>query len=304
MIRNTIALTVLSMAAFAAEAPLLSFVDPGAKVIAGVQADRALASPLGRYLLAQINQDDPEFLRFIEETGFDPRRDVREIVIAGIDHQRKHGLIVARGVFNGPRIVSTAGTHGALITSYNGVQVAATKSGQWLAILDGSLALAGEEALVKYAIDRPRNETAVPSFALAQKAASLAARFDVWFTGAGAIVPPAFGRRGATPMAGAFEGIRETSGGVELGAVVRFSAEALTRSEKDAQALVDVIRFMATMIRNGSASNPDAQRIETILNSLEVGAEAATVRLSVAVAEADLEQWVKPKQRTRQRAAR
>jgi hypothetical protein len=100
-----------------------------------------------------------------------------------------------------------------------------------------------------------------------------------------------------------FQNIRETSAGLELGSVVRLSAEALTRSDKDAQALVDVIRFMATMVRNNDTNNPDAQRFQSILDSLEVRAEASTVKLSVAVPESDLEQWIKPKRRTKRAGA-
>ena len=97
MIRHVIALTILSVAAFAAEAPLLSFVHPEAKILAGIQVERALASPLGRYLLAQIDEDNKGFRTFMEDTGVDPRRDVREILLVASDTQRKHGLAVARG---------------------------------------------------------------------------------------------------------------------------------------------------------------------------------------------------------------
>jgi hypothetical protein len=302
MIRTAFALIVLSAAAFAADAPLLSLVDPGAKVIGGMHVDRTLASPLGRYLLSQMNDDDAEFRKFIDMTGFDPRTDVREVVMASSDTTRKSGFVAARGVFNGPRILELAKSHGGLATSYNGVPVVSSKQGQWLAILDGATALMGDQALVKYAIDH-RGATAVPATAMLQKATGLANLHDGWMVTMGTIMPPVGTKGTPMPTGAALAGILETSGGINFGSMVRVSGEALTRSDKDAQALVDVIRFIATMALNSSQTNPETQKFEAILNSLDVKSEAATVKLSFSVAEADLEQIIKPKRATTKRAS-
>jgi hypothetical protein len=297
MFRNAFALTMFSVAAFAAETPLLSLVDPAAKVIGGMHVDRTLASPLGRYLLSQMNDSDVEFRKFVDMTGFDPRRDVREVLMATADTSRKNGFVAARGVFNGVRILQAAQSHGGTSTMYNGVQVTTSKNGQWLAILDGSTALMGDQDLVKYAIDHRGGTSAGPTSALAQKAATLASRHDGWLATVGALTPPVTGKTesGPMPTSAMLAGILETSGGIDFGAVVRITAEAVTRSEKDAQALTDVLRFMVTMMRSSAENNPEAQKLEPFLNSLNLTAQASTVKVSFAVPESDLEQMIKPK---------
>lgn len=298
MIRNLLALSVAGVAVLAAEPPLLSLVDPDVKMIGGMRVDRTLSSPLGRYLLAQINEDNEGFRQFIEQTGFDPRRDVREIVVAGSEPRQKHGIVIARGVFNGPRIIAAAQSHGGVVETYNGVPIASHKSGKAIAVLDGSTALMGEEALVKYGIDH-RNDIALPSFSLAAKASTLTNRYDAWAVSAGAPVPAQTNPGNPPQIKGMLQGIMETSAGAEFGSLVRISGEAVTRSEKDAQALVDVIRFMITMFRQNNTTNPQIQQLESVFNSLELRAESAVVKLVVSIPEADLEQWIKPGRRQR-----
>ncbi len=55
---------------------------PDAKVIAGIQVDQTRNSLFGQYVLSHMQVDDAGFKTFIAQTGFDPRRDVSEIVIA------------------------------------------------------------------------------------------------------------------------------------------------------------------------------------------------------------------------------
>jgi hypothetical protein len=304
MIRTTLALGVLLAAqVFAADTPLLNLVPAESKVIAGMRVDRTLASPFGRYLLSQARQDDPSLNKFIEATGFDPRRDLQEIVTAASDVDRKKGLVLARGVFMGPQILSAAQAHGAgTLVMYNGVQVLQTsgKRVKWLAIVEGTIAVAGDQEMVKAALDR-RAGTTVNS-ALAPEAASLQNLYDAWVVAAGVFTPPVSARTPAAPAA-ALAAIQKTRAGVQFGTNVRFTGEAVTRSDKDAQALVDVVRFMASMLQLNRNDNGQSQLIEPILNSMELRAEANTVKMSVSIPEADLEQLLKSHRSTR-RASR
>src|SRR5262249_51828854 len=91
-------------------------------------------------------------------TGFDPTRDVREVLVAsnstGTDHT---GLFLARGTFNPGLIAATATSHDAVTESYNGVTIIEDpKKTHGVAFLDASLAVAGDIANVKAAIDRQR----------------------------------------------------------------------------------------------------------------------------------------------------
>jgi hypothetical protein len=121
--------------------------------------------------------------------------------------------------------------------------------------------------------------------------------------GTGAIAPPSAGKNVPVPGGLALAGILETSAGIDFGAMVRITGEALTRSDKDAQGLVDVIRFMTTMMRNASQNNPKVAKFESVLNNLDVRAVGTAVKLTVAVPEADLEQWIKPGKTKTQQAS-
>ena len=66
----------------AADSQLLSLVMPDAKVLAGVNVDQAKASPFGLYVLTQIQSNNSDLQKLITLTGFDPTRDVHEVLAA------------------------------------------------------------------------------------------------------------------------------------------------------------------------------------------------------------------------------
>ena len=71
-------------------------------MVAGIDVERARDSFLGRKLLEQMDTKDAEFAKFVAMTGFDPRRDLREIIIATPDANTKNppALILVRGIFD------------------------------------------------------------------------------------------------------------------------------------------------------------------------------------------------------------
>ena len=67
----------------AADSTLLNLVMPDAKVLAGVNVDQAKTTPMGLYVLAQIQaQNNAQLQELITLTGFDPTRDVHEVLVA------------------------------------------------------------------------------------------------------------------------------------------------------------------------------------------------------------------------------
>ncbi len=89
----------------AADNGLLNLIMPGAKMVSGVDMDRARNSPLGQFVLSQMQKDDKDLNEFITTTGFDPRRDLHGVMMAGIDpKQHGTGLVVMRGSFDLTRI--------------------------------------------------------------------------------------------------------------------------------------------------------------------------------------------------------
>ena len=66
----------------AADPQLVGLVMPDAQVLAGVNVEQAKVTPFGQYVLSQIRTSDPQFQELIALTGFDPTRDVREVLVA------------------------------------------------------------------------------------------------------------------------------------------------------------------------------------------------------------------------------
>ena len=270
---NIAGLTLLlgaSTAVAAVDPVLLNLVMPDAKILCGVQVDQSRASALGQYLLSQMQAGDNGFQMFITATGFDPRRDLHEILAASTGAastgaastgaaggDSRNALVLGRGAFQPARISAAATVAGGVVTTYRGYQViapapSATGSPEpSLAFLDATTAVMGSPDLVKAAIDR-RAAGSVFSGPLAQKANDVSAASQAWFA---TLTPPGELLNG-NPQTNFLQAVVAASGGVSFGAdAVTITADAVTRSQQDAQALADVMRFMLSMI---GANNPKA----------------------------------------------
>lgn len=305
----------LPLGAFAAADPSLlqMAVMPDAQVVAGLEVTQAKNSQFGQYVLSHLSADDTELEQFISQTGFDPRQDVSEIVIASNSKSNtsgNHWLMAAHGTFNIGKITAAAQANGGTPTTYQGVKLitqAASAPHQVttaFAFLDANTALAGDIASVKAAIDRKPNHTAQDS-ALAAKAQQVSAANDFWFV----TVVPLSNFSSAIPDSNLstamngnlLAGINQASGGVRFGDTVTISAEAVTRSEKDAQALVDVVKFFAGLVQLNRQNNPAAGQVGTLLDSLQTSTYGNTTQISLSVPEQQIEQLLKMSQQRRGR---
>src|SRR5258705_10392122 len=66
----------------AADQQLLNLLMPDAKVVAGINVDQAKTSPFGQYVLLQMQTQDQHMRELHLQTGFDPTRDVHELLVA------------------------------------------------------------------------------------------------------------------------------------------------------------------------------------------------------------------------------
>src|SRR5215472_6743239 len=83
-----------------ADPQLLNMVMDDAKVMAGVNIEQAKTTPFGQYVLSQLPAQDKHLDEVITLTGFDPRRDVRELLLASPSSDSKSGIALARGIFD------------------------------------------------------------------------------------------------------------------------------------------------------------------------------------------------------------
>src|SRR5262245_21942946 len=89
-----------TLPAAAADPQLVNLVMPDAKLLGGVNVNQAKASPFGQYILTQMTSQDQELQKLTALTGFDPTRDVQELLLASDGNPKNHtGLALARGTF-------------------------------------------------------------------------------------------------------------------------------------------------------------------------------------------------------------
>lgn len=281
----------------AVDPSLLTLVMPDAKMLSGIQVDQAASSTFGRYVLAQMQSGDKGLSKFIAETGFDPRRDLRQILVAS-NGASKTGLILGRGTFDAAKIIAAAKANGSTIAEYNGVSLVRGSKDKdskgAIAFLNGSTAVMGDYDSVCAAIDR-RTGGATLSPDLVAKADEVSATNDAWFV---TMVPLSqyFAGKVADPnLASAMQGnmlqaVQQASGGIRFGSTdITIHGEALTRSEKDASALVDVMKFLAGLVQLNRDQNPGAGKVATLLDTANFSFEGNVFRLSMVIPEEQAE---------------
>jgi hypothetical protein len=152
------------------------------------------------------------------------------------------------------------------------------------------MAIAGDIASVKLVLDR-LTATNPAQNPLAAKAATLAGQHHAWLVSKG-------GRRlpnvGPGPQLGNIEGIEQVSGGVRFGSIVQVSGEALARSDKDAEALMNVVQFAKSWAQLNSGKKGPSP-IEPLVQSLQAQAQGRTVFVTAQIAQDDLEKLMKPR---------
>lgn len=299
----TAAFTGLSLLP-AADPALLKLIPADAAFVAGIHADQIKNSRFGQYLLDQMRDQDDKLAKFIDRTGFDPRRDLSEIVIASNDARRHgKGLVIAKGRFDSSRIRNFASGEGADKTTYQGFDVITGKRGDdsqgWLTFLDSGTAVAGDMELVKAAIDRRKSNLALDP-KVANRITDLGTRYDAWMMTtnterlAGDVQNPQL--KGAL-----MQGMETVVGGVRFGANVELMAEATMRSEKDASALADVLRFVTGMVQLNRDNDAKTAEMAELLDKIDAKASGNQFRLTMNVPEDVIERIVKPASAPRHR---
>jgi hypothetical protein len=278
----------------AADHTLLNLLAPDARIVMGVDVDRSRNSPFGQYLLSRMQEAGHDFDRLAARTGFDPRRDLAEVVAGARNTGRRHGgVVVARGRFDVARIVDHARSHGAAVTTYQSVDILTgpNKKSGWFGFLDDTIAVGGEANEVRAAINRWRAGSRLDSV-MAAKVTEVSSRNDAFVVMLGSPAMLA-GRVPDNTASAAMKGdmiraIEQMSGGIRFGTDVVISAEALTKCEKDAAALADVIRFLAGMAQ--LHGNPQvADTVAELIRRMELTTESNRVSFSLAIPEAQFE---------------
>jgi hypothetical protein len=296
IVAGLLALNMLAGSAFAADPGLLNLVMPDAQVLAGMNVTNSTISPLGTFLLSHLS-NDPGLQQFIAQTGFDPSRDLTEMLAASNGNTAApSSLVLAKGSFDVAKIVAriAQGTSQQVSTYAGATLITSTnaKDTHAAAFIGGSIAVTGNVVSVKAALDRSGGVNSIDP-ALAAQAQTLSTTEDAWsvsLASLGSLIPG-----GATAAGGAgqtlqlVKNIQSSSAGLKFGGNVQFTAQAVADTPQDASALGDVIKMIASLAAMSAASNADAAAIAQALQSLQVTTSGATVNLSASLPEAQVE---------------
>ncbi len=279
----------------AADPGLLKLAPPDARFVSGIQVAQSLRTPFGQYVLSQMEPDDGDLRKLLAESGIDIRRDISEILIATAgDSENPKSLIIARGQFHPDQFTAAATARGASVALWHDVPVVSLKGAKAegaIAFPEPGIALAGDADTVRAAIGRSGAATLSPE--LQARIRELSAAYDAWFLSNG---PPgdffagkiADENLGDAVNSNLLSAVLDASGGLKFQPEgVRFEGTANARSEKDAVAVRDVVKFLAGLVPVNSGPGPKT----TLAQSLNATAEGKVVRLSLSMPEAVVEQF-------------
>ena len=299
VVRPLFAVLAFAGLSSAADPQLMNLLMPDAKVIAGVNVEQARNSPFGQFLLSHVQNGDTAFAKLTATTGFDPRRDLSEVLMATLGQPGQQGLVLARGTFNSEQVLNAATAAGHTVEAYNGVSILTGKDEKLthaLAFLGGSVAIAGDLDSVKAAIDRRASTASQIDPSLAAIVQQLSGSQDAWSVSMVPIAALANEKVPNTNLNGmlnsdVLKAIQQTSGGIKFGAIIQISAEAVANSSQNATALADVIHFLGNMVQ-ANAPAGSAAAITSLVQSLSVQTDGNTVKLALAIPEQQLETLV------------
>ena len=288
---------------FAADPQLLNMAPAGTQVFAGINVEQAKTSQFGQFLLTNM-PSSADFQEFIASTGFDPRTDLREVlIVAGVPTGSEgvpnmhSGLVLAKGTFNVSKILAAAAKDSkATVSAYSGAQVVTIGTGehaQALGIIDGATVAAGSLKGVRAALDQRSAGSIIPAAVMA-RINQLSTTEDVWTVSTANF--------GSLPMPGAdpsdsgsavLQSIQQASGGVKFGSQVQLDAQAVTGSAQDASSLGDVIKLLAQMVEMHGSTNPVPGQVTDLLKSMVVTTDNNTVKITLTLPESQIESLFK-----------
>ena len=247
-------------AAFAADPQLVNLVMPGAKMLAGVNVTNARISPLGQFVLLQIESKQTGLQGLKTAAGFDPLHDVTEVLAASAgDPGTPGGLILMRGTFQPDQILEALKKSKIVTETHAGYTVVIftgkkDKAKAALAFLGTTIAVAGDLSSVEAALDRSGSSNSLDP-ALMVQVNKLSGANDAWFTSSVAL--SALPMPSAPPQVSQFlKNVQGFSGGIRLGSDVLGTVEIVADTPQNATALGDVAKLGISLASMNAGTDP------------------------------------------------
>jgi len=278
----------LAATAFAQTHPdpvLARMVPPGTVSVLGVRMDQVKSTPMYVKMIAQRKL--PDLDRFAQETGFDPRRDVREMLVAS-NGTAGASVVLARGSFSN---ISGAGK---MKTFKHGVYVIHSDENDrgGYSILDSTTAAAGPLPGLYAALDHWYSHAPSAIAALLSRAETIPATAQLWAISSGGFNIPGniTMRQGGTDFAQIFRNVEQTVFWADLRGGLDATIESDVRTEDDAKNLGDAARGL---IGIGRLSVPDNHReLFKVWDGFKVDQHARHITITAKVPQDLIDQLV------------
>jgi len=256
----------------AIDSALAALVPPDATMLAGVRMEAVRTTPLYQKMVA--NKALSQLDDFARETGFDPRRDVRELLITS---NGKDSLIAARGTFNARAFESMTRS------SYKGYTLY-TRDRGGVALIDSSTAIAGTLPAVHAALDRRKAGDRSGPAELLARARQIAPENQIWSVANGfeSLLTARIPQEGnAANFARILRSLENTTMAADFRTGVNGFINGLCRTDQDAKNLGDAARGLVGL---GRLSVPENQpELLRLWDGIKVDQQQRTIKIIVAI---------------------
>jgi hypothetical protein len=254
------------------DSTLAALVPPDATMLAGLRIDAIRATPLYQKMVARKQIDRLD--EFAHQTGFDPRRDVRELLIAS---NGKNIIVAARGTFN------VGAFEGMTRSTYKGSTLY-TRDRRGVALIDNSTAIAGTLEAVRAALDRRGSGDRSGPADLLARARQIPPENQVWSVSngfdnllTGSIPDDSNIANGARIL----RSLENTTAAADLRAGLNGYVNGQCRTDADAKNLGDAVRGLVGL---GRLSVPEKQpELLRLWDGIKVDQQQRTVKITVTI---------------------
>jgi len=296
-----LAVALLSVGSLqAADPQLLGLAMPDSQIMAGANVQPVLQSPLGQFVLMRMGLSASPLESLVDMTGFDPRRDLQEVLVSLKTGANKNtdGIVLGRGTFDVPKLLEVLQADGGTIDAYKGVSIVYQHNQQSIAFPNSTLAIFGDALQIKAAIDR-LTAPATINPALLALAEKLSASEDAWVASVAPLSQFTGGQTGDNSAA--YAKVLQVSGGVKFGANIVVTAETTSATEQDAAALAMMMK-MAGVAFAKQPTDQQATAIAALLQSMNVTVDGNVTNLTLTIPETQLEQTIQRAEQAKPRA--
>jgi hypothetical protein len=261
---------------------LIRMVPPGATSLVGARMNEIRTSAFYSELIQQNKL--PQVDEFARETGFDPRRDVRELLFATT---KSGGVLLARGNF---QVKDFKGSK----PLRHGVYTVWATNGAGVCILDKTLAAAGDVASVNAALDEWTSGAHAAAQPLLARAKQLDPAWPFWGVSsgfAGFLADNMPRAASGIDFSKIFRGLEDTWFGATFTSGFKGAVHGITATDQDAINLRDTAKGLIGFGRlNVPENQPDMLKI---WDGISVEQEGRAISIRADIPQSPVDQLVR-----------